>query len=498
MKKKERLLVVSNRLPVSLSKEDGKLIGRPASGGLVNALSPVLKNKGGFWIGWAGTRENVPLATLRDILGPVSEESGYRLLPVMLTKEDVDSFYSGFSNSVLWPLFHDLQSRCDFNPSYWEGYLSANRKFAKVLLKHTEEGDFIWVNDYHLIPLGKMLHEKKPSLKASFFMHIPFPSVDIFMKMPQRKEILSELVHYAFVGFQTMRDRRNFLECLKVFFPELRISGRGNVVRARIGERVLLVGALPISIDFRSFAALASVKEVVARAKDIRREMFAESYILGVDRLDYSKGIPERLRGFQRCLELHPELREKISLMQVVVPSRESVGEYLDLKQEIELLISRINGEYSTTRWVPVHWRYGSVSRSELAALYRGAEMALVTSLKDGMNLVCKEYCACKADGKGALVLSEFAGAAIQLAKGALLVNPYDVDAVASAIAEGFSMDEQEKKRRMRILRKSIARHDVFRWVDDFLRASVGKKLAEFPEEEIPPLWPGLETDGEK
>lgn len=498
MKKKERLLVVSNRLPVSLSKEDGKLIGRPASGGLVNALSPVLKNKGGFWIGWAGTRENVPLATLRDILGPVSEESGYRLLPVMLTKEDVDSFYSGFSNSVLWPLFHDLQSRCDFNRSYWEGYLSANRKFAKVLLKHTEEGDFIWVNDYHLIPLGKMLHEKKPSLKASFFMHIPFPSVDIFMKMPQRKEILSELVHYAFVGFQTMRDRRNFLECLKVFFPELRISGRGNVVRARIGERVLLVGALPISIDFRSFAALASVKEVVARAKDIRREMFAESYILGVDRLDYSKGIPERLRGFQRCLELHPELREKISLMQVVVPSRESVGEYLDLKQEIELLISRINGEYSTTRWVPVHWRYGSVSRSELAALYRGAEMALVTSLKDGMNLVCKEYCACKADGKGALVLSEFAGAAIQLAKGALLVNPYDVDAVASAIAEGFSMDEQEKKRRMRILRKSIARHDVFRWVDDFLRASVGKKLAEFPEEEIPPLWPGLETDGEK
>jgi trehalose 6-phosphate synthase len=474
------------------------MVGRPASGGLVNALSPVLQNRGGFWIGWAGAKENVTLATIRDILGPVSEESGYRLLPVMLTKDDVDSFYSGFSNSVLWPLFHDLQSRCDFDPSYWEGYLSANRKFSRVVLKHAEEGDFIWVNDYHLIPLGKMLHEKKTALRASFFLHIPFPSIDIFMKMPQRREILSQLTHYSFVGFQTMRDRRNFLDCLKVFFPDLIISGRGNVQRARIEERSFLVGALPISIDFRSFSSLGSSRSVIARSKEVRREMFAEKYILGVDRLDYSKGIPERLRGFQRFLEMYPELREKISLLQVVVPSRESVGEYLDLKQEIELLISRINGEYSTTRWVPVHWRYGSVSRPELAALYRGAEMALVTSLKDGMNLVCKEFCACKGSEAGVLVLSEFAGAAIQLAKGALLVNPYDVDAVARAIADGFLMDEKEKKRRMRLLRKSIARSDVFRWVDDFLRASVGKKLEEFPEEDIPPIWPGLENGREK
>lgn len=462
---------------------------------MVNALSPALKNKGGAWAGWPGTIEDTPPASLRGVLRQVSTERGYRLLPVHLTGEDLDSFYSGFSNSVLWPLFHDLQGRCDFNPSYWDGYMAANGKFLKVLMRHIQEGDFIWINDYHLIPLGKMLRERKPGLKASFFLHIPFPSVDIFMKMPQRGQILSQLTHYSFVGFQTVRDRRNFVDCLRVFYPDMKVSGRGNVVRVRKKDEAFLTGAVPISIDFRSFSALASSKGVIARSKEIQREITADRYILGVDRLDYSKGIPERLRGFHRFLQLHPEHREKVSMMQVVVPSRESVGEYLDLKREIELLVSGINGEYSTTGWVPVHWRYGSVSREELAALYRGADMALVTSLKDGMNLVCKEYCACKTDARGVLVLSEFAGAAIQLAKGALLVNPYDVDAVASAIAEGLVMDEQERRRRMRILRKSIARNDVFRWVDDFLRASVGKKLSEFPQEEVSALWPGLECD---
>ncbi|MDI9369467.1 MAG: trehalose-6-phosphate synthase [Synergistaceae bacterium] len=497
MKPKDRMLIVSNRLPVALSTEEGKLAGRPASGGLVNALSPVLKNKGGVWAGWPGTLQEVSPSALSGILRRVSAESGYRLLPVNLTKEDLDSFYSGFSNSVLWPLFHDLQGRCDFNPSYWDGYMTANEKFSKVLLRHVKEGDFVWVNDYHLIPLGGMLRARRPGLKASFFLHIPFPNVDIFMKMPQRKRILSQLTHYSFVGFQTMRDRRNFLDCLKIFYPEMKASGRGNVVRVRKKDEVFLVGAVPISIDFRSFSALASSKSVISRSHEIRKEISADRYILGVDRLDYSKGIPERLRGFQRFLQLHPEQRGRVSMMQVVVPSRESVGEYLDLKQEIELLISRVNGEYSTTGWVPVHWRYGTVPREELAALYRGADMALVTSLKDGMNLVCKEYCACKTDADGVLVLSEFAGAAIQLANGALLVNPYDVDAVASAIVEGLTMDEGERKRRMRGLRKSIARNDVFRWVDDFLRASVGKKLSEFPEEEASAMWPGLESDGE-
>lgn len=489
---KGRLLVVSNRLPVALFYEDGQWKGRPASGGLVNALNPVLRNRGGFWAGWPGTDGRASLSTIREILGPVSEESGYRFLPVMLTESEVNEFYHGFSNSVLWPLFHDLQSRCDFSPSYWDGYLKSNGKFAKVVLKHSKEDDFIWVNDYQLIPLGAMLRGKNPLLRASFFLHIPFPSVDVFMKMPWRRDILSQMTHYSFMCFQTGRDRRNFLDCLKVYFPDVLVSGRGHVVRVRLEGRSFLVGSLPISIDYQAYSVLSGTRAVVGRARRIREEIYGEKFILGVDRLDYSKGIPEKLRGFQQCLELHPELRERITLHQIVVPSRESVEQYQSLKEEIELLISRINGKYSTTRWIPVNWHYGSVSKEELAAMYRAADIALITSLKDGMNLVCKEYCACKGRDVGVLILSEFAGAALQLDKGAVLVNPYDMNGVAGAIHRAFVMEEKEKKDRMRFLRKSIARRDVFWWVDNFLRAAVGKKLEDFPEQEIPSLWPGI------
>lgn len=497
MKQKGRLLVVSNRLPVTLSCEEGKWKGCPASGGLVSAMNPVLKNRGGFWAGWPGTGSGARLADIRDILGPVSEESGYRFLPVILTEDDVHDFYHGYSNSVLWPLFHDLQSRCDFSPRYWDGYVRSNAKFARVVLRHASEDDFIWVNDYQLIPLGAMLREKQPGLRTSFFLHIPFPSVDVFMKMPRRREILDQMTRYSFMCFQTGRDRKNFLDCLRVFHPDCQVSGRGHIVKVRLGDRSFSMGSLPISIDYQAYSSLGGTRHAVARAKEIRQEIFGEKFILGVDRLDYSKGIPEKLRGFRRCLELYPELRERITLHQVVVPSRETVEQYQALKEEIELLISRINGEFSTTRWVPVNWHYGSVSREELAAMYRAADMALVTSLKDGMNLVCKEYCACKGREKGVLILSEFAGAALQLARGAVLVNPYDVDAVAGAVRRAFFMDDREKKERMRFLRKSIARQDVFWWVDNFLRAAAGKKLEDFPEQAIPSLWPGV-ADGEQ
>lgn len=498
MRKKGRLIVVSNRLPVTLSYEDGKWRGKPASGGLVSALNPVLKNRGGFWAGWPGTGKGAGLSHIREILGPLSEESGYRLLPVMLTEVDVEAFYHGFSNSVLWPLFHDLQSRCVFSPAFWEGYLKSNGKFARVVAKHAGENDFVWVNDYQLIPLGEMLKKRRSGLRSSFFLHIPFPSVDVFMKMPWRKEILSQMTHYSFMCFQTGRDRRNFLDCLRVFFPETAVSGRGHILRVKVEDRSFFLGSLPVSIDFQAYSSLGSSRQVVSRAKAIRQEVQGDKFVLGVDRLDYSKGIPEKLKGFQRCLERFPDLRERISLHQIVVPSRESVEQYQALKGEIELLISRINGKYSTTRWVPVNWHYGSVAGEELAAMYRAADIALVTSLKDGMNLVCKEYCACKGKEPGVLILSEFAGAALQLAKGAVLVNPYDMDGVADAIYRAFSMAEKEKRDRMRFLRKSIARQNVFWWVDNFLRAASGKKLEEFPEQAIPSLWPGVTAQAGK
>ena len=493
-----RLLVVSNRLPVRLACGEDCLTASPASGGLVTALSPVLRNRGGFWAGWPGDTRNVSSREVRDILEPLSGESGYRLVPVMLTPKDVEEFYHGFSNSVLWPLFHDLQSRCSFSPSHWDGYIRANEKFASVVEKHARSEDFIWVNDYQLIPLGAMLREINPSLSSSFFLHIPFPSVDIFMKMPKRREILLFLVAYSFVCFQTERDKRNFLDCLRVFFPDMKIGGRGHISKVSLGGGTFLAGDLPISIDFKAFSHLGSSRRVLARSRKIREEIRGERFVLGVDRLDYSKGIPEKLRGFQRALDLYPALREKMTLYQVVVPSREAVEEYKALKEEIELLVSRINGKYGTTRWVPVNWRYGSVSREELAALYRAADMLLVTSLKDGMNLVSKEYCASKGRDAGVLILSEFAGAALQLARGAVLVNPYDEDAVAASLLRGFSMEEREKRSKMNFLRKSIARQNVFWWVDNFLRAASGKKLDDFPSREIPSMWPGLEEKGEE
>lgn len=485
-------LVVSNRLPVTLTCNDNSWEAKPSSGGLVNALNPVLKNRGGFWIGWPGTFDDLKISDMKEILGPLSKKSGYRFLPVLLTAEDIDDFYYGFSNSILWPLFHDFQSRCNFLPTYWEGYMRSNEKFAKVVLKHSSEKDFIWVNDYQLIPLGSMLLEKNPNLNSSFFLHIPFPSVDVFMKLPWRKEILYQLTCYSLVCFQTQRDRKNFTDCIKTFYPQAVIYGRGHVLNVKIDDRTFLAGSMPISIDYKYYSSLSSSSEVIKRAQQIRTEIYGEKIMLGVDRLDYSKGIPEKLKGFEKCLELHPELREKITLYQLVIPSRDSISEYQDLKNEIEHLISEINGKYSTTRWAPVIWRHGSLSETELYAIYRSADIVAVTSLKDGMNLVCKEYCASKGKESGVLILSEFAGAAIQLSRWALLVNPYDINDVSDSIYRAYNMGEQEKKARMRSMRESIRRQDVFWWVDNFLRAATGKKLEDFPEHDLPSLWPGL------
>ena len=489
---KGRFLVVSNRLPVTLTCKDNTWEGKPSSGGLVNALNPVLKNRGGFWIGWPGACEDLRRPVLREILGPISKKSGYRFMPVLLTEKDIEESYYGFSNSVLWPLFHDFQTRCSFLPEYWEGYLRTNEKFAKVVHGHSSNRDFIWVNDYQLIPLGAMLLKKDPERRSSFFLHIPFPSLDVFMKLPWRKEILHQLTCYSLVCFQTQRDRRNFIECIRVFYPQAEVIGRGHVIKVRIDGRTFLAGSMPISIDYKHYSAMSSSPSVVRRAKLIREELYGEKIIVGIDRLDYSKGIPEKLRGFEKCLEEHPELREKITLYQLVIPSRDTISEYRELRNTIELLISQINGKYSTTRWTPVIWRYGSLSEAELYSVYRAADIALVTSLKDGMNLVCKEYCASKGRENGVLILSEFAGAAIQLSKGALLINPYDVRDVSGSIYRAFIMDDEEKRERMRSIRESVRRQDVFWWVNNFLRAAAGKKLEDFPEQDLPSLWPGL------
>jgi trehalose 6-phosphate synthase len=319
--------------------------------------------------------------------------------------------------------------------------------------------------------VGQALRKLNATAKIGYFLHIPFPPLDIFLKLPWRFQILESLLCYDMIGFQTQRDRRNFVQCVHAMLTHIRIKGRGQVLSTEINGRMVRVGNFPISIDYNEFAKQAGTRAVEKRVDEIRSAFTSDHLILGVDRLDYSKGIPERLLAFRNALQRYPELEKKISMVQIVVPSRQRIPEYENLKHEIEQLISEINGTFTRPGWVPIHYLYQSVDRTELTALYRAADIALVTPLKDGMNLVAKEYCASNIHLDGVLILSEFAGASSQLYKHALLVNPHDIEGIADAINRACHMGLDERKKRMRALRKIVKKTDIYWWVDTFLKA---------------------------
>lgn len=474
----KRLVIISNRLPITINRQGDGWEIQPSSGGLVTALAPVLRNRGGFWIGWPGTMEE---SDLDEPLAEGTKTVGYTLRPVKLTREEHDKFYYGFSNEVLWPLFHDLQDRCNFDPEYWSAYRQVNRRYADAIIENARQDDFIWVHDYHLIHVAQALRESGVDAPIGFFLHIPFPPLDIFMKLPWRFEILTALLEYDLIGLQTLRDRRNFVQCVRALIKGIRVIGKGALVKIRSGNRERSVGAFPIGIDYNSFAADSVTKEVADRAWYIHEDLPRRHIALGVDRLDYTKGLPLKLEAFRNALTRYPELRERITLVQVVVPSRVEIPKYRELKMEIERLVGEINGMFTVSGWVPIIYIFRNLRRPELLAYYRTSEMALVTPLKDGMNLVAKEFCACSIEEESVLILSEFAGAAAQLQSGAILVNPYNIESVADAIHQAFSMDKGEKQRRMRSLRRKVREHSVFRWVDSFLTAAFGRDLDQFP-----------------
>jgi len=478
---RERLIVVSNRLPFVFSRSaDGRWETAPGSGGLVSALVPVLRNRGGTWIGWSGTACEGP--DLEDAVAAAGRDAGYELKAVPLDAGDVDKFYHGFSNEVIWPLFHDLQSLCNFDPSYWQAYKKVNQTFARVVAAEADAHDFIWVHDYHLMNVAAELRALGNRSRTAFFLHIPFPSPDIFFSLPWRLTLLQALLKYDLVGFQTNRDRRNFIQCARTLLGEVSVQGKGQVLTLNAGARAVRVGSFPISIDYNTYMKQASAPQVAARAEELHRLLPRRKVILGIDRLDYTKGIPHRLLAFRNTLERYPELRERISLIQVVVPSRVDIPGYGELKTRIEHLVGQINGAYVRPGgWVPVWYVFGSLSRNDLLAYYRAADIALITPLKDGMNLVAKEYCACSIEEDCVLILSEFAGAASQLHRGALLVNPHDIEGVADTIRRAYHMDQSERRARMRRMRRSIREYDIFWWVDGFLRAAIAKDLAAFP-----------------
>jgi trehalose 6-phosphate synthase/phosphatase len=480
---RSRLIVVSNRLPFAFKREPEGWTARPGSGGLVTALLPVLRDRGGTWIGWPGASGHE--ADLGLALARAGADAGYELVPVPLQEEEVRHFYHGFSNEVIWPLFHDLTSLCNFEPSYWRSYCDVNRKYARAVAARAGRGDFVWVHDYHLMNVGWELRTLGNEARLGFFLHIPFPSPDVFLKLPWRKPVIEALLEYDLVGFQTLRDRRNFAACVEALVPEAKIEGRGTLLTARYGARTLRFGAFPISIDYNAFMRAAAREEVAEKARELHTLLPRRKLVLGIDRLDYTKGIVLRLRAFQDLLQRYPDMRGRVSLIQVVVPSREDIPEYDRMKTGIEQLVGRINGEFARPGgWVPVWYEYRSLSRLELLAYYRAADIALITPLKDGMNLVAKEYCACSIEEDCVLILSEFAGAAEQLGRGALLVNPYDVEGVAQAILAAYRMPDAERVARMRAMRRSIRRQDVFWWVDSFLRAAIARELRDFPAPE--------------
>ncbi|MBN1476694.1 trehalose-6-phosphate synthase [Candidatus Sumerlaeota bacterium] len=465
----QRLIVVSNRLPIVVSEENGQWRVSPGSGGLVTALAPVLRQRGGVWIGSPGTP---PEASVDSLLEEVSQREGYTLRPVALEEDLIKGYYGGFSNEILWPLFHDMLGRCNFEPGHWEPYREANRRFAQVIARETQPDDFVWVQDYHLLLVGEALHGMGVGRRCGFFLHIPFPPPDIFRRLPWRRDIIQGMLRYRLLGFHTEHDRRNFLRTVRAVIPEARVESRRRTSIVTLGDLVTRVGAFPIGIDFDQFQGTAKTHEVDESAWLFHENLPNRKIILGVDRLDYTKGIRRRLRAFMLFLEQHPEFHKHVSLVQVVVPSRVDVPEYQAIKRQLDEMVGHINGKFSYEGWVPVHYEFRSIPFVQLIGAYRASEICLVTPLRDGMNLVAKEYCASHIDNRGVLILSEFAGAAAQLKIGAIMVNPNDIVGIADAIHQALTMDEEEKVARMKRMRVEVRRNDVHRWAASFLRAA--------------------------
>jgi alpha,alpha-trehalose-phosphate synthase [UDP-forming] len=465
---KGRVIHVSNRLPILVRKHAGRARVERSSGGLAAALEAGWRDQPGVWIGWAGTRPGEHIETL---LAKASQGRSYTLRSVPLSEEEVAKFYSGFANEIIWPLFHDMPSRCNFDPDYWETYQRVNRKFGNAAAEMAGDDDFIWVHDYHLMLTADAMRQARVRARMGFFLHIPFPAPDIFSKLPWKKPILKALLQFDVLGFQSDHDRSNFVSCLHHLLPEAAVEERHPHLEASLEGMRAVVGTFPIGIDFDEFARAAARPEIAADSAEIRRRLSGDLLVLGVDRLDYTKGIPERLKSFRLLLQRSPELRGHMTLVQVVVPSREEIPNYKNLRREVELLVSQINGEFTQPGWVPVHYIHRNLGRDELLAYYRAADIGLVTPLKDGMNLVAKEFCAAQIDERGVLIVSEFAGAGPELRPGAILVNPNDFAEVAQALHAAALMPAEEKRNRMRLLRDIVKDHSVHRWVHFFLQA---------------------------
>ena len=456
-----RLLIVSNRLPVTAELDElGRVRLQMASGGLANGLRPWHEGSNGLWVGWPGDTSKFSDPQRAELSRLLADRG---IVPVTLSQDHVNRYYNGFSNRVLWPLFHYLIDRLPVHATGWDAYKQVNQRFANAIVQHYRAGDMIWVHDYQLMLLPAMLRERLPDARIGFFLHIPFPSFEVFRTLPWRREVLEGLLGADLIGFHTFLYLRHFMTSL------MHVDGvEADIDHVRLGDRTIRLGAFPMGIDAAAFVAQAQDPAVEASIAAVREEAGGRKILLGVDRLDYTKGIPRRLQAVERLLTRHPELRDELRYIQVAVPSRGEVDSYQRFRRFVEEMVGRINGACGTLRSTPIHYIHQSVSPSELVTMYRAADVMLVTPLRDGMNLVAKEFVASRIDDDGVLVLSEFAGAASELAE-AVVVNPYDVDAVAEAIRGALQMPREERHRRMRPMRRRVIEHDVHAWARSFI-----------------------------
>jgi len=462
-----KTIIVSNRLPISIKKDDeGNLEYTPSSGGLATGLGSIYKKGNNLWLGWPGT-----ILTKEKNKDLVTESlQNENMAPVFLTEEDLHNFYEGFSNSTLWPLFHYFTQYVEYNPTFWESYVEVNKKYCDAVLEYADESDIIWVHDYQLLLLPQMIREKLPNATIGFFNHIPFPSFEIFRSLPWRKELLNGMLGADLIGFHTYDDMRHFLSAVS------RITGIDHSMgHLKSSNRIITVDALPMGIDYKKFSEAAISKETQKEVKQYYSYLNSQQLILSIDRLDYSKGIPQRLKAFDTYLEKYAESREKVSLILLVVPSRDQVEHYAHLKEELDELVGRINGKYGTLNWTPVYYFYRSLPFNKLSALYCMADVALITPIRDGMNLVCKEYIASRLDRSGVLILSETAGSAKELAD-SILVNPNDHDQIVEAIHQALEMSEDEQDAHMSEMQDKLKRYDIHRWVDVFMERLIYTK----------------------
>ena len=466
----KRLVIVSNRLPVGIQLEDNNIEIKPNVGGLATGMRSVSKKYESLWIGWSGLfPEDLTLEMRKKTEAALKKE---KCLPVYIGREEIEKYYLGFSNRTIWPLFHYFPQYTEYYQEFWESYVAINKRFASIISEHLRKDDMLWIHDYHLLLLPKMIKDKFPAIPVGFFLHIPFPSYEVFRILPWRNEIIEGMLGADLIGFHTFDYERHFLSSVR------RLLGYDiEFNRINLHTRMARADAFPMGIDYDRFHEAAVEHRARKTGEKLEGQLEIERFfstspdrklILSIDRLDYSKGIPNRLYAFERFLNKYPEYQGKVTLVMLAVPSRDEVEQYQLIKKEVDELVGRINGAYATINWTPVWYFYRFLPFEELIDLYTSSEIGLVTPVRDGMNLVAKEFIATKTDGRGVLIISEMAGASKEMGE-AIHINPNSVDEMADAILQALEMPEEEQKRRIDTLQERLKRYDIDKWAGDFM-----------------------------